>query len=85
MAPQIEWLQKSPRRKIVIPDRTPDGIIMANQAIELNWGVSCPDIGTCKDINEAVIKYGSLYVLASVRDSIYTGFEAKTKTLIYCK
>ena len=36
-------------------------------------------------MNEAVLKYGKLYVIKSITDNIADGFEARTKLGVYCK
>ena len=77
---QIDIIERSPRKKIVVPDRRKkkdDSIKLAQQAIELGWGISIPDIGKCKDIAEAINKYGKLYVLDSVMKNIKEGASAK--------
>lgn len=83
---QIEILNRCHRTKVVIPDRVGKGYIIANQAIEQGWSVSFPDIGnTCKDMNEAIVKYGRLYILKSIADHTYSGFAAQTMVNMYCK
>jgi hypothetical protein len=82
---QIEWINKSPRQKIVIPDRKGDGHLLAKQAITLNWSVATPDIGDCKDINEAVIHYGKLYVIKAITTQIHNEFAAEALTMLYCE
>ena len=83
---QIIILNKCPRPKIVIPDRQGDGGIIAKQAIAQGWGVSFPDIGSdCKDINDAISKYGRLYVVKSINENIKTGYSAEIATSVYCK
>lgn len=82
---QIQILNKSNRQKVYIPDKMGDGDIAATQALDNGWSISTPDIGNCKDIDEAVKKYGKLYVIRSIRDNICTGFEARTKLAIYSK
>lgn len=82
---QIKWLTKSPRPKVIVPDRMGDGQLLANQALELGWSISLPDTGSERDINDAVKKYGHLYVRKAVKDATCTGFEARTKLGIYCK
>jgi hypothetical protein len=82
---QILILNKSSRQKVYIPDRMGDGHIAANQALDLGWSISTPDIGNCKDISEAVSKYGKLYVLKTIHENICSGFEARTKLAIYSK
>lgn len=82
---QIKWLNRTHRPKIIVPDRFGDGQILAEQALDLGWSVSMPDIGAEKDINDAVNKYGHLYVLKTVRDNTYDGFEARARLGLYCK
>ena len=81
----LYWLNRSNRQKVYIPDRFGDGHINAFKAIEHGWSVGFPDIGTCKDVNAAVQKYGSLYVLASISQNTADGFEAKARIGLYCK
>ncbi len=81
---QIRWINQTRRPKVVIPDRFGDGHRLAQQALELGWSVSTPDIGSCKDMSEAVVKYGLLYVLRSVKDNTRDGFEAASRIKLYC-
>lgn len=62
------WLNRSQRRKVYIPDRLGDGWVAAERALELGWDVSTPEIGDCKDISAAVLKYGRMYVVKSIAD-----------------
>jgi hypothetical protein len=73
------------REKVIIPDRYGNGHILAEQAIKLGWKISLPDIGEAKDINEAIIKYGLLYVLKSIQDNIQDSEMAKVALNLYCK
>ena len=83
---QIIWLNKSPRKKIYIPDRFGDGKNSAIQALELGWSIATLDPnGEGKDINDAVNEYGLLFVLASLAKFTRTGFAAETLLGIYCK
>lgn len=82
---QIEWLNRSKREKVVIPDKYGDGHILAEQAVELGWKVSFPDIGNCKDIDSAIIKYGKLYVFHSVKENTLEGLQAKLKIGLWCE
>lgn len=83
---QIEILNRCHRPKIVIPDREGKGYVIANQAIEQGWSVSFPDIGSsCKDMNDAILKYGRLYVLKSIADNTSSGFAAQMMVNMYCK
>ncbi len=82
---QATWLNKSYRKKVYIPDRLGDGWVAAEDALNKGWSVSTPSIGQCKDINEAVIKYGKIYVMKSIADNIADGFAARAKLGVYCK
>lgn len=83
------WLNRSQRRKIYIPDRLGDGWVAAERALELGWDVSTPEIGDCKDISDAVMKYGKMYVVKSIVDKTINkstiGMDlAKTILGFYC-
>jgi hypothetical protein len=80
---QIEILSKSPRRKIVVPDRKDDTKKLASQAIELGWEVALPEIGGCDDVTDAILKYGKIYVLNSTMAHIFGGFEASVNLELY--
>lgn len=79
---QIELLSRSPRQKIIVPDKkknqkdNDNGKKLATQALELGWSIALPDYGICSDITESVIKYGKTFVLNSVSKNIVSGFEA---------
>ena len=74
---QIEILNKSPRQKIVIPDKTGSGSVMAKQALDQGWSISIPDYGSCKDPTEAKAKYGHLYVMKAIIDGTMSATKAK--------
>jgi hypothetical protein len=77
-AQQAEILSRSPRRKVVIPDRKGDSKRLAEDAIREGYGVSVPNWGDdVKDVNDAVKKYGRLYVVKSLMEAIKFGTAAK--------
>lgn len=83
---QKEWLNRSKREKIYIPDRFGDGKRAAEQALEFGWYISTPDIGSeCKDMSDAVSKYGKLYVLKSILENKAKGFKAELQLSNYCR
>lgn len=82
---QIKWLNRSPRKKVIVPDRLGDGHLLAKQALDLGWSVSMPDIGNAKDVNDAVKAYGELYTLKTIRDNTFEGFAAESRLGVYCK
>ena len=68
-----------------MPDSDKAGIKLINDAIEYGWSVSFPIwMDDVKDINEAVVKYGKLFVLKSIIDAKETSklkIELKKKKL----
>jgi len=60
---------------IVVPDQDRAGLEMIDRAVELGWSVSIPEWQNCKDVNDAVKKYGKLGTLLSI-------FQAKEKNKI---
>ena len=81
---QVRWLSRSSRPKIIIPDRFGDGHLLANQAIKLDWAVAFPEIGSCKDMNDAVNRFGVMYVMKSIAGTACKGFAAQAAAGIYC-
>jgi len=83
--PQIAWLNKSRRDKVYVPDKGVSGASNAMKALEHGWRISTPDIGNCKDINDAIVKYGQLYVHNTLKEETTEGFQAETALNLYCK
>ena len=83
--PKIDVINQSRRRKIYIPDMYGNGIPPALAAIEAGWEVSVPDIGTCKDVNDAVMRFGKLYVIKSILEKAMSGFDATVAVTTLCK
>jgi len=70
---QADIIESLGREVIVVADKDRAGAKMINNAIEYGWSVSFPVwLETCKDVNEAVCKYGKLFVLKSILDSKQT-------------
>jgi hypothetical protein len=82
---QIEQIDRLQREVIVVPDRDRAGRKLIDCAIEAGWAVSFPVWQeTCKDINEAVVKYDKLFVLKCILESRETSrlkIELKKKRL----
>jgi len=74
------------KRVIVLPDADSAGMRMVNKAVDRGWGVAFPDWDNCKDAADAAMKYGRLYTLRSILDSVVTN-TTKIKVLAkgYCK
>jgi DNA primase len=83
------WLNKSPRQKVYIPDRSGNGKNAALRALDLGWSIATPAkeswASDVKDINDAVKRYGLMYVLRSLAETTATGFAARANLELYCK
>jgi 5S rRNA maturation endonuclease (ribonuclease M5) len=67
---QADIIESLGREVIVVADRDRAGSKMLNSAMEYGWSASFPVWQeTCKDINEAVVKYGKLFVLKAILDA----------------
>lgn len=61
------------REVIVVPDRDQAGLEMAKAAIEYGWNVAFPDWGEgIKDVADAVARYGQLFTMRMILDSVET-------------
>jgi len=70
---QAMLINKLNKDIIVVPDRDHAGKKLAEQAIELGWGVSMPEWSQeINDIGDAVDKYGRLYTLYSIANAAET-------------
>jgi DNA primase len=82
---QVDQIDRLQREVIVVPDTDRAGRKLVDRAIEAGWTVSFPVWQeTCKDINDAVVKYGKLFVLKSIlaaRETSKLKIELKKKKL----
>ena len=82
---QVDQIDRLQREVIIVPDTDRAGRKLVERAVELGWTVSFPVWQeTCKDINEAVVKYGKLFVLKSIlaaRETSRLRIELKKKKL----
>lgn len=83
-AAQIELLkiaQSNGKKIVIVPDRDKDGLRAIDQAIEHGFSIACPDYGTVrtidgrgirhvKDLDEACAKYGRLFCVKLIHESI---------------
>jgi hypothetical protein len=68
----------------VVPDQDRAGLELVDRAIELGWAVSMPDWGDCKDVNDAVVKYGklgALWIIMQARETSRLKIELRKKNL----
>jgi len=67
---QADIIEALGKEVIVVADRDRAGAKMIKNALEYGWSVSYPVwLETSKDINEAVVKYGKLFVLKTILDA----------------
>jgi len=81
---QIAELNKFRGKKIVVPNKDSNGQYMAKQALASGFSLSFPDIGTCDDLNSALVRYGSLYLENQIHKNICTGVAAEMRLSIWC-
>jgi len=80
---QADIIDSLAREVIVVPDRDSAGARLVEAAIEYGWSVSFPVWQeTCKDVAEAVVKYGRLFVIKSILEAKQT---SKLKIELYKK
>lgn len=53
----------------VVPDHDKAGLELIDRAMELGWAVSIPQWEDCKDVNDAVKKYGKLGTLLTILEA----------------
>jgi hypothetical protein len=88
---QVKIINRSPRPKVVVPDRAGDGQLLALQALELGWSISTPQIEPCKDVDAAISKYGKLYTQMSIVQHTHQAdleddhFNARAALGVYCE
>ena len=64
---QADIIDSLAREVIVVPDYDRAGMRLIDNAQEYGWSISMPIWQeTCKDVNEAVVKYGKLFVIKSI-------------------
>lgn len=63
---QARLIKSLDKEVIVVPDQDAAGMKLVDRAIELGWSVSMPRWEGCKDVNDAVKKYGRLGTLLTI-------------------
>jgi DNA primase len=66
---QARLIRTLGREMTVVPDQDQPGMELVERALELGWAVSMPEWEGCKDVNDAVIKYGRLATLLTIMQS----------------
>lgn len=77
---QADYLRRSRRKKVFVPDKKSDSSKVVDQFIKEGWHVSIPEIGAaCKDIDDSIRKFGKLYTIQTVAGNIH---EAETGKIL---
>jgi hypothetical protein len=63
---QSRLLRNLGKEITVVPDQDTAGLALIDRAMELGWAVSIPNWEGCKDVNDAVKKYGKLTTLLTI-------------------
>jgi len=79
---QIDFINRTHKRIVFVPDRDRDGLALAERVLDLGWSISLPNWGDCKDINDAVIRYGRTATLVSI---MYNATSNKTLAQVQLK
>lgn len=82
---QARLIRSLGREITVVPDQDQAGLELIDRAIELGWAVSIPAWQDCKDVNDAVKKYGRLGTLLTImqaRETSRIKIELRKKALV---
>ena len=82
---QARLIRNLDRQVTVIPDQDHAGLDLIDRAVDLGWAVSIPNWQDCKDVNDAVKKYGRLGTVLSILEARETSkikIELRKKHLV---
>lgn len=82
---QAQLIRSLGKEIIVVPDQDSAGMNLVDRAVELGWSVSMPEWPGCKDVNDAVIKYGQLATLITIlehKESSRIKIELRKKQIV---
>jgi hypothetical protein len=82
---QARLIRSLGREITVVPDQDKAGVELIERAMELGWAVSIPAWEDCKDVNDAVKKYGRLGTLLTImqaRETSRIKIELRKKALV---
>jgi hypothetical protein len=82
---QVRLIRSLGKEIIVVPDQDAAGMKLVDRAVELGWSVSMPEWPGCKDVNDAVIKYGRLATLITIlehKESSKIKIELRKKQIV---
>jgi hypothetical protein len=82
---QARLIRSLGKEVIVVPDQDEPGMRLVDRAVELGWAVSMPEWPGCKDVNDAVIKYGRVATLITIlanKESSKIKIELRKKQIV---
>jgi DNA primase len=82
---QVRVIRSLGREVVVVPDQDEAGMKLVDRAVELGWSVSMPEWPDCKDVNDAVIKYGrlgALLIIMQAREHSRIKIELRKKQIV---
>jgi hypothetical protein len=82
---QAQLIRSQGKEIIVVPDQDSAGMNLVDRAVELGWSVSMPEWPDCKDVNDAVVKYGRLATLITIlanKESSKIKIELRKKQIV---
>ena len=82
---QARLIRSLDRQITVVPDQDRAGLALIDRAEELGWAVSIPNWQDCKDVNDAVKKYGRLGTVLTIlqaRETSRIKIELRKKNLV---
>lgn len=82
---QARLIRNLGREVTVVPDQDTAGMTLVDRAVELGWAVSMPEWQDCKDVNDAVVKYGRLATLLTImraRETSRIKIELRKKQIV---
>jgi DNA primase len=82
---QARLIRSLGKEIVVVPDQDRPGMELVNRAIDLGWSVSIPKWDNCKDVNDAVKKYGKIATLLTImqaRETSRIKIEMRKKQLV---
>lgn len=82
---QARLIRTLDRQITVVPDQDKAGLELIDRAVELGWAVSIPNWEDCKDVNDAVKKYGRLGTILTILEARETSkikIELRKKNLV---
>lgn len=83
---QADIIDALNKRVIFLPDADEASLIGVMMAVKRGWDVSFPDWEDCKDVGDALTKYGRLFTIRSILDSaISNGTKSQVLARKYCK